>query len=116
MNVLQRIIIFAGVSVVLILGLYSPWTATISYLGSEHNTTVHRSAGYHWIFKAPSPADNTTFEATFGDTDTFRAPRFRDTLRYEIDTSRLLLEWLMVVLVTVGLLVATKTKRRDIAS
>jgi len=94
------------------MGLYSPWIATISYLGSEHNTTVHRFAGYHWILKPPGPTDAPTFEATFGETETFRSPHFRDTLQYQVDSSRLLLEWLMVLLVTVGLVAASQKKSR----
>lgn len=110
LNIMQRCVIIAGVLAVLFMGLYPPWIAIIGYLASEHNTTIHKPAGYHWIFKPPGPTDAPTFEATFGDTDTFKSARFRDTLRYEIDTSRLLLEWLMVGLVTIGLTVASQKK------
>lgn len=108
MNIVQRCFIVAGVSAVLLAGLYAPWTANIAYLGIQYKITVHRFAGYHWMFKPPGPTDAPTFEATFDETDTFRSPHFRDTLQYEVDSSRLLLEWLMVSLVTLGLVTASQ--------
>lgn len=118
MNTVQRCVIVAGVLAIVGAGLYPSWTGTIGMIG-DPKTMVRRSAGYHSIFTAPGPTDKTTYNNTFGDIedyDAYRAwhgdksPRFRDTLRYEIDSSRLLLEWLMVVLVTAGLVLASKYK------
>jgi hypothetical protein len=100
------------------MGLYPPWIGTIGMLGKA-NTTVRRAVGYHSILTAPGPTDKTTFNTAFGDVENYDAydyesyyqrkvPKLRDTLRYEIDATRLLLEWLMVVLVTGGLVIAAR--------
>lgn len=90
------------------------------------DTTIHRPAGWHSVINAPGPTDKTTFNKTSGDIEDYDAtdtsyyvneiPRFRNALRYEIDTSRLILEWLMVILLTVGLTVAFRSARRREAS
>src|SRR5712692_2145869 len=136
MNLKQRIVLLAGVAIVIAIGAFLPWTYVYQYPGSRDikPLTVERPAGYHSIFRPPQVPDEKTISALFGfdewrvreDNDAYSYQQFledtgrasakpRPYARYyfqaHVDATRLLLEFALAGFLTGGLLLVLKKKR-----
>ncbi|MHC4642692.1 MAG: hypothetical protein ACYS32_13685 [Planctomycetota bacterium] len=90
MNKKQKICLWVGIAVIVFMGFIPPWVYTkISYaVGQAGN------AGYHCILYPPEP----------------RVVSLREGIR--IDILRLLVQWAIVSVITGGLIVTFKDKKR----
>ena len=89
---LQRAIIICGVLALVVTGLFPPWAAHLRL--PEGGADITRPAGYHWISSPPS----------------FFADYQQKFVSYYIDTTRLLSQWLVIVLVVIGLVFAVQKR------
>lgn len=105
MRPLARFITFLGVLALIASTVMLPWTEDslhYQYIRDQMQAiTVHAWAGYHSVFKPPSQV------IQYNDDGNIKL-----TADYVIDHDRLLLEWVFIVLVTVGL-VFVVTPRKD---
>lgn len=87
MNNKQRIVIAIGVVIILIMGLFPPWVATLDRNHREY------PGDYGLIF---SPPDVTDVESGYG---------------VHLDISRLIVQWVTVILVVAGIVLILRDKR-----
>src|ERR1700733_1216680 len=110
----QQGVLLGAVVLVILAALWAPWEGTVVIPGKSE-MSIRRFAGYHWVFLPPIPADFQTFDETFGDIESDASLgqpwRYRETIRWDIDEGRLLLEWLLIVLASVGLILAVHKAR-----
>lgn len=85
MNKKQKVALWVGIAAAVIMGLYPPWNYDHPKLGSK-------SIGYSSIF-TPAQKQVTEYNDTY--TETANA----------IDATRLIIEWVLVAIVTGGLIV-----------
>lgn len=78
----QRKIIVVGILVFLMMGIYPPWRHRVDAENQYKRVKTIRPAGYHLIITPPTPL---TKNIAYG---------------VEIDTTRLFLQWFMVLVIT----------------
>jgi|SRR5882724_5723771 len=108
MKLLSRAIIVLGALTILAMGLYPPWTATARW---KDETLAIKSAGYHFVLESPGRDVDNSF-LLFGVKPEDESSRFnsvsakdlREHVTYEINMPRLLIQWVVAILLTVGLL------------
>jgi uncharacterized membrane protein len=94
----QRIILGTGLLLVLATGLYVPWRAT---LVDRHSRRVTRPAGYGWIWHTPEiPYAVFHDYLEEGTVDANRMRRANSLFELEVDSSRILIQWVLIALVT----------------
>ena len=114
LNEKQRIVIWAGLVLVLIMGFFPPWKYVLSVPSyrlsdmSGGGTVTERSAGYRLIFQSPSLEDTTRLSKLFGGV---RIQHNDIHLRTQIDVAHLLVQYFIVVLVTCGLVFVLQSRR-----
>ena len=84
MSWIQKTFLWIGIAVIVAMGLFPPWVVGQSVLSPK-------DAGYHFILNPPKA----------------RRPEFTG-----LNTSRLVVQWAMVTVVTGGLLVTFKDKKK----
>jgi hypothetical protein len=89
MNQKQKICLWLGIIVFVLMGIFPPWTLPVNY----HGAKLQRNCGYKCILTPPEISLEEASVAT------------------SIDFSRLCVQWAMVAVVTGGLLVTLKDKK-----
>lgn len=85
MNKKQIIVLWIGIAVIVIMGIFPPWIVGQTILSPK-------DGGYRFVLSHPE---------------------VRSLDCYSLNTSRLLVQWIMVVAITGGLLVTLKEKKKD---
>jgi hypothetical protein len=97
MRLIARFVTFLGVSALIASAVMLPWTENTvhyQYLNDRmESIPTYAWAGYHSVMRDPAPI------IRYNDDGTIKL-----TAAYVIDRDRLLLEWVLIVLVTVGLI------------
>jgi hypothetical protein len=109
MRIFARFVTFLGVIALVASAVMLPWTERsvhYQYLNEKmEGIPTYAWAGYHSVLKEPAPI------IRYNDDGTIKL-----TAAYVIDRDRLLFEWLLVVLVTVGLVfVVTPREQRSLS-
>jgi hypothetical protein len=85
MNGLQRIILWIGIITVVLMGLFPPWTYTMHLSRADGGRMdSEKPAGYYFLFSSPPP----------------ELPNLPTGA--ELDTTRLLIQWFVVSVLTSG--------------
>jgi hypothetical protein len=84
MNKKQKIVLWIGIAVIVVMGIFPPWV-------HRGGPGVEKSAGYSFILNGPE-------SYAFG---WFARP----------DISRLFIQWVIVAVITAGLIITVKDKR-----
>lgn len=85
MNLKQNICLWIGIAVIVVMGIFPPWTVGQTILSPQ-------DGGYHFILSHQE---------------------VRSIDCYNLNTSRLLIQWTMVVVITGGLLITFKDKKKN---
>ena len=89
-NKKQKTILIIGVAIIILMGLFPPWTCTYTYESESSKT----SSGYAFIANPPKVRG-----FTFG------------TFGFELDISRLCVQWIVVIFATgLGVLLTKESK------
>lgn len=96
---MKRVVLVSGCVALIVSALFPPWRYQQTRYGRDEflkpRTSETRGfAGYHWITNEPQAVEKYDSPG--------RAPSL--VISYEIDRSRLVLEWLLIVLVSAGLI------------
>lgn len=91
MNKNQKKVIIAGLVVIVLMGLFPPWIHTIT----DNPLKIERAGNYGFLLSPPPPGRNFPFlnENIWG---------------VRLDVSRLLIQWILVVVIVGGLVVFLK--------
>ncbi len=91
MNKNQKKVIMAGLVVIVLMGLFPPWVHTVNV----KTIKIERAGNYGFMFSPPPPEPNLPFlnEKLWG---------------VRLDVSRLLIQWILVVVIVCGLVVFLK--------
>lgn len=84
MNWIQKTLLWIGISVIVVMGLFPPWVVGKSVLSPNN-------AGYNFILNPPE-AKRSEFSG--------------------LNSSRLLVQWIMVAVITGGFIVTFKSKKK----
>jgi len=109
MRLIARFITFLGVLALIGSAAMAPWTENTvhyQYLNNKmEGIPTYAWAGYHSVRREPAPIIRYNDDGTI-----------KFTAAYVIDRDRLLLEWVLIVLVTVGLVfVVTPREQRSLS-
>lgn len=109
LNKRQRIVVLIAVVLIGATGIYPPWR------GTEHSGQISPVAEYGWIFLPPTlPWFLVNMESVKNMADPKLGPHLdRGNWTWEIELSRLLVEWAIVVLVASGLSMVFGQRERD---
>lgn len=102
MNMIQRLILLAAISVTVIMAIYPPWVCTVPVTRGIYVLDKYRviDVGYALITSPPSHYQRVNSQDTYTYTAT-------------IDLKRLGVQWAGVPIATVGLLLIFKSKKAD---
>ena len=89
MNKKQKICLWIGIAIIVLMSLFPPWFYTHARI-----TEVQTNAGYHFLLIPPLPYD-----------------KVGSGIR--LDTSRLFVQWVVIAIITSGLIVTFKDKKED---
>ena len=95
MNTKQKLCVWLGIGVFVLMGLFPPWV----YRLDAKDTRVEKSAGYSLLVSPPEAAPYPSWG--WGE----------DLTTVKIDVARLLIQWAMLVAVVGGLLVTLGERR-----
>jgi hypothetical protein len=90
MNKNQKKVIMAGLVVIVLMGLFPPWVHTVHV----KEIKIDRAGSYGFLFSPPVPAHKTLPLENFWGV--------------RLDVSRLLIQWILVVMIVCGLVVFLK--------
>jgi len=90
MNDKQEVVLWIGTAIFVLMSLFPPWLYTYDAL--VYGLHTQKPIGYFWLFSKPQPSDSNYAGVS-------------------IDCSRLLIQWAIVVVVTVGLIYIFKDKK-----
>jgi len=100
-TMIRRVIILCAVLALVISGLFPPYIEHSEGINYRSPGTFTRTAGYHSIFKPPARS------AQWSDSP---YPNYEEqNVTFYVGRERLLLEWLFVILVTAGLVLAARS-------
>lgn len=114
-NTRQRIALWSGTMLGLLMGAYPPWVVSLSTPTVQHSK---RAAGYHFIL-SPPPRDDIRYAARiFGILDTLKSEIELDPttfkkvlLDYRIDNKRLFVHWFILLIGIAGLMWALASRQ-----
>jgi hypothetical protein len=91
MNKNQKKVIIVGLVLIVLMGLFPPWIHTFNVKA----VNIERAGNYGFMFSPPPPERNLSFlnEKLWG---------------VRLDVSRLLIQWILVVVIVCGLVVLLK--------
>ena len=87
MNRKQKTFLWIGIAVIVLMGIFPPWISKVEIL----NSTNQRNAGYGCILNPPTTNSPTWY--------------------VRIDTSRLSVQWVVIAVITSGLILTFKGKK-----
>lgn len=96
MNNKQKIVLWIGLIVFLISGIFPPWVQVFD----DGKTYNEKDQGYHFLMKPP--------EVIF-DSDTY-AEWYKMQFRMKIDIARLIIQWIIITVIITGFIVSLKQK------
>ncbi len=85
MNKNQKRVIMAGLVVIVLMGLFPPWVHTVHV----KELKIDRAGSYGFLFSPPAP-DQNNFP-------------WKNMWGVHLDVSRLLMQWILVVIIVCGL-------------
>jgi hypothetical protein len=91
----QTIVLWIGLAVILLMGIFPPWVRTFSVKASYSE----KNAGYKFILTPPQPVPE---ESGFG----------HDFFGIKLDVCRLCVQWVVVSVVTGGLILTFRDKKK----
>lgn len=91
MNRKQKIVVGIGLAIILAMGLFPPWLNTVSFQG----TIAKKPAGFSFLFHPPDIISDDEFYGVI------------------LDSTRLLVQWFLVILVAGGLILIFKESKAD---
>jgi hypothetical protein len=94
MNKNQKKVIMAGLVVIVLMGLFPPWVHTVNVSTKLRTIKIERAGNYGLLFSPPTPADKETFVSGYWGV--------------HLNVSRLLIQWILVMVVVCGLVVFLK--------
>ncbi len=83
----QKIVLWTGIIVIVAMGIFPPWLYT-----QARYVEVQTNAGHHFLLNPPLPQDRVGYGI-------------------RLDTSRLFVQWVIVAVVTVGLIISFQDKK-----
>lgn len=129
----QKVALWAGILLVVAMGIYPPWMEIVFEVSKESREAsrpVENSIGYAWIFRPPrSPSLRRHLDATLETVQTLKSvgvpvssmgeviARFETMKAFvRIDYPRLLLQWVLVAIVTAGAIITVRDRNRSFSS
>ena len=88
MNGKQKICLWIGIAVIVLMSLFPPWLYTQARI-----TEVQTNAGYHFLLTPPQPQG----EVGYG---------------IHLDMSRLFVQWIVIIAIAAGLIVSFQEKEK----
>ena len=86
----QKTILWIGIVLIVIMGLYPPWIITGSWQGGQ----TENPGGYYFLTNPPTP----DYKETTGIPGA------------KVDFSRLVIQWIIVVVIAGGLIISVRSK------
>jgi hypothetical protein len=107
LNQRQKVVLAVGIGIILLMGLFPPWAANSFTVPTDSRgkqlgpgSYQQGAAGYHFISSPP--------RASSGLVDNYGDNYFQNSA-YQLDFLRLLVQWFMVAIGTVGGIYALRT-------
>lgn len=99
MNKNQRMILYIGAGLLVLVSAFPPWRFVSHYAG---RTGIERSAGYHFLLNPPKFGSGLTM-TPWGDSV--------DVVDTKLDMPTFLVEWVTLTLVTLALVAAKRSQQ-----
>lgn len=104
MNLTQQIVLGTGIVVMILSELFLPWRYV------DDMTSAERSAGYHFITSQPAVKSRDEMLKIYGGAHIVDSV-FPQSVHVSVDKRRLFPQRLFILLITVGLLLFSKSSR-----
>lgn len=114
MNKNQKIALWVGIAVFVAVGLYPPWVKVVE--SGPHKGKY--DLGYGLIFDPPPYIKSVSTEQSdkfdFSSVEDYMREKEKDITPVQIDLTRLLIQWVVVAVITLGLILTLGTNKNNL--